>query len=443
MTDPLDRLRLPVEPLAPPRGTFDAVLARARRRRNVRTTILAALSTLVVAGTGGVVFASQESLSSGRLEVPSGRRSAAASPTPARSMPTAIPRPERSTTPGPAPLPLPHFPVLGGFRPSSVTSVGGGVTYLLGDVPCRGPAGCTSLVRTTDNGKSWVGVPAPKAALRHWQFYDNPSNTVRDLRFASVQDGWAYGGGLYATHDAARTWQRVDAGGTVVDLATDGTTTYALVGSCRTAGTACTDVRLRSTPATGDAWRDVPAVSRGTGGQIALSGTSGVIVLGEPGGASRLFVRSGSGWSLAASPGCPTGLSAAAASASSPRLFAFCGEGAAGSRLLTTYVSDDSGRTWQRQPGPALRLANGTLLTTAAATSKVVLATMLSPDFPSPVARSDDGGATWAATSLPSPPGGWRYVGARTATDLVALAPDGTIWTSRDSGVTWTAYRFP
>jgi len=444
MTDPFDRLRQPVEPLAPPGGTFDVLLARARRRRTARAAVLVALATVIVAGAGGLVLTTGRPTGSGRLEGPAG----GGPPSPAgRSTPTAgAPGPSTipsATRPKAPAVPLPHGPVPAAFLPYSITSVGAGVTYLLGDAPCRA-APCTSVVRSTDGGRSWVGVPAPKAPLPRWQDGRlSPRSTVRDLRFASTKNGWAYGGALYATHDAGGSWQAVDVGGAVLDLATDGTTTYAVVATCDPQGYSCTNARLRSTPASRDHWQDVPGVTGGSTGQISLSGNQGVVLMTQISGEARLSVRSGSQWRPVTSP-CPSELSGATASASSRRLFAFCGGGAAGSVYLRTYVSDDAGRSWHRQPGSPLQLANGTLLVTAAATSDLLLAASLSPDFPNPLARSGDGGRSWTDAGAPSLQGGWRYVGASSASSLVALPgrPDGSVWTSRDGGLHWAAFRF-
>ena len=54
---------------------------------------------------------------------------------------------------------------------------------------------------------------------------------------------------------------------------------------------------------------------------------------------------------------------------------------------------------------------------------------------------SRDGGRTWAAAPLPKAGAGWRYVGARSATALVALPdpPAAVLWTSGTAGRTWTA----
>ncbi len=448
MTDPFDRLRQPVEPLAPPSGTFDLLRARARRRRTARAAAMVALATVIIAGAGGLAFTAGRPASSGRLEGPAGGGtpppSVSTTPTGQRpSPPAASTRPTpRSTPPAPA-VSLPHGPVPPGFLPYSVTSVGAGVTYLLGNAPCRA-APCTSVVRSTDGGRSWVGVPAPKSPLPRWQDGRlSPAATVRDLRFASVRDGWAYGGALYSTHDAGGAWRAVDIGGSVLDLATDGTTTYAVVATCDVRGYSCTNARLRSTPASRDQWREIPGVAGGSGGGISLSGRTGVLLLTGGAQPDRLWVRAGSHWQPAAVPACPNGVSAVVTSASSPRLFASCGEGAAGSVYLTTYISDDAGRSWHRQAGPGLQLPNGQV-SVAAPAADVVLAASGTPDAGGRLARSVDGGATWADAALPQLPNGWRYVGARSAASAVALPykPDGSVWTSQDGGLHWAAYRF-
>jgi len=451
MTDPFDRLRQPVEPLPPPAGTFDLLLARAHRRRTARTTLLAALVAVVLSVGGGLTLTAGRQDSSGRLVTPAGPGhppSPSASPTPSKRPPATAATP---TPPGGLPIPrvAPGGPVPPGFLPYSVTSVGGGVTYLLGDAPCR-TAPCTSVVRSTDGGRSWIGVPAPKAALPRWQAGRvSPGSTVRDLRFASLRDGWAFGGALYATHDGARTWRPVDVGGSVLDLATDGSTTYAVVAACDRQGFNCSGARLRSTKADRDDWRDVSGVGGGVydDGQLSLGGGVGVVTLSAPltgpGREDRLFVRSGVLWKPVGPP-CANRLSAVAASASAPRLFAFCGDGAAGSVYLTTYLSDDNGSSWRRQAGTALQLPSGPLVTFTAPTADVVLAASTTPDRGGRLARSADGGRTWNDAAVPALPYGWRYVGARTASSVVALPgkPDGSVWNSSDGGLRWAAYRF-
>lgn len=446
MTDPLDRLRQPVEPLAPPAGTFDALLARAHRRRVARTSLVAALTAVVLSVGGGFIVNAGRPASTGRLVTPVAPRhtpSPSATPAPAGTTPAPGTTPLARQLVPPTPFPAGRGPVPRGFRPYSVTSVSGGVTFLLGDAPCS-TVPCTSVVRSTDGGRSWTGLPAPRAPLPRWQAGRvSPGSTVRDLRFASIRDGWAFGGALYATHDGARTWRPVDVGGSVLDLATDGSTTYAVVATCNAQGFTCEHARLRSTPTSADRWRDVAGVAGGNGGQISLSGRGGILLLTGGSGRNSLFVRTGSGWQPAAPPPCPTSVSAVSASAASARLFTFCGEGAAGSVYLTTYVSDLAGKAWQRQPGPALQVPNGEV-SAAGATAEVVLVAAGSPDRGGRLARSADGGRSWADAAVPQLANGWRYVGASSASSLVGLPaqPDGSVWTSDDAGLHWAAYRF-
>jgi photosystem II stability/assembly factor-like uncharacterized protein len=444
MTDPFDRLRQPVEPLPPPAGTFDLLLARAHRRRAARATLVGTVIAAVLFAAGGFLLNADRPTQVGQLVTPVTSSPPTAAPSVAPSSPHASTAPS-AAEPGTTAPQAAGGPVPRGFRPYSVTSVGGGVTFLLGDAPCQ-TAPCTSIVRSSDGGRTWIGLPAPRAPLPDWSLGEaSPRSGVRDLRFASARDGWAYGGALFATHDGARSWTKTDPGGTVLDLATDGTTAYAVVATCDASGASCSNARLRSTAASRDRWRDVPGVGGAAYGRISLGGGGGVVVLTQSSGTALLFVRSGSRWNPVTSP-CPTSdqLAAATAAAASSRLFGFCGGGALGSLYLGTYVSTDGGHSWRRQSATPLSLANGSLVATAAATSQLVFAGTLRPDIPGALVETRDGGRNWTDATVPAIQGGWRYVGASSASSLVALPgePDGSVWTSRDGGLRWAAYRF-
>src|SRR6185437_2971484 len=51
-----------------------------------------------------------------------------------------------------------------GFNPASVTFISAADGWVLGSAPCANPV-CTSVVRTTDGGRSWSDVPAPTEKL--------------------------------------------------------------------------------------------------------------------------------------------------------------------------------------------------------------------------------------------------------------------------------------
>jgi hypothetical protein len=77
------------------------------------------------------------------------------------------------------------------------------------------------------------------------------------------------GGGLWTTHDGARTWRRVSGLDTVLDLEIDGRTAYAVVGHC--AGLGRCRSGLLDSPVTADRFRPVTGLEpRPVGG---LDGT--------------------------------------------------------------------------------------------------------------------------------------------------------------------------
>jgi hypothetical protein len=91
----------------------------------------------------------------------------------------------------------------------------------------------------------------------------------------------------------------------------------------------------------------------------------------------------------------------------------------------------------------AARLTSGHV-TVAMASNNVFVLASASPDLGGSVLRTTDGGRTFGQAALPAVTNGWWYVGARSATSLVAVPakPDGSLWTSSDAGRTWHPYRF-
>jgi len=326
----------------------------------------------------------------------------------------------------------------------SVTFVSDLQAYVLGDAPCA-HARCTSVVRTRDGGRSWRGVPAPRAALlSDAQLGDRTRpDTVRELRFASGQDGYAFGGGLWTTHDGARTWRRVINLGVVLDLATDHHTVSAVVANCPAGSWSCRDLRLLTSPVSADAFRPAairfPGADHGAGGTVVTGGGTTVARLN-----GATYVRAGTGgWLRAAEPCQPLGGWVVPA-ASGRTLTAYCAEPAAGSTYLTVQQSADGGRRWTNIPGQSVRLANEGASSTAttAAGADVLAVAWANPIYGGGLAVSRDGGRTWTDAPLPKTGDGWRYVGARSGTALVALPdpPAAVLWSSATAGRTWTAH---
>ena len=263
-------------------------------------------------------------------------------------------------------------------------------------------------------------------------------DTVRQIRFATGQDGYAYGGGLWTTHDGARTWRRVGGLDTVLDLEIDGRTAYAVVGHCVGLG-GCRSGLLTS-PVSADRFRPVPGLEpRPVGGLDGAVSTGAGLTVFSFDGARYVHRRTG-GWTRMTEPCQPLG-GAVVAPASGATLTAYCAEGAAGSVYLTIRQSTDLGRHWTTVPGAALRLPNG-LTAVTAGTATVLAAAAAVPDLGGGLAVSRDGGRTWSVVPTPSKSIGWRYVGARSATALVALVdpPAPTVWTSDTAGRSWTVH---
>ncbi|GAA1709044.1 sialidase family protein [Fodinicola feengrottensis] len=433
MTDPLDRIFAQPEPLAPPQGHFGAIAARAKRRKMRRAGVVSAVLVLVVGvGTaGGAVLhqrgeqpptiAADGSQSPPPQVYKDAPDAASSNPTPANPA-SGIPK---------GALPLPTH-----FQPFSVSTIVA-TTYVMGNSTGCGRSKCTSVVRSTDNRQSWRTLPGPKAATPG-QFdtaETSPVDDVREVRFATQMHGWAYGGGLYSTHDGGASWHQQSVGGTVLDLAIKNSTAYALVGQC--GGTSCDTVTLMSTDIHSDGWKAVSGVKPGAGsGQLSF-GQGGVAIIG-----SQVYVFQDARWRAAAAAPCSVRPRSVTASAGSGRIFALCpaGDSGAGSSSFTTVYSDDQGQSWHGS-GTPVRLSNAAQTTFTAASSRTVLIGDSDSSIGTPNLQvSRDAGNTFATvSSLPKKTGGWRYVGATSASSLVALpaTPDGSLYVSVDTASDW------
>lgn len=443
MSDPFDRLRQPVTPLEPPEpGHYDAIVRRARRRRRNRLVGAGLVLVGLVCATGSGLALLHQQQNKDSLDQAGGPadHSPAFATTEADDQPsdTGPSNPQRAAA-------LPEgVRVPDDFRPVSATFVG--LTgYLLGDAPCA-TGRCTTLVRTMDSSRSWAKIPGNLTARLPDDLdpdADLPS-TVRDVRFGSARDGWAFGGALFATHDGGAHWSRIDVDGSVIDLATDGTRVYALVTSCASDGEDCgRDPRLLSARVTSDRFGKEGVTATGLAhAQLALAGGTVAVQVGD-GTAAAVYVRDSVGHWRRREDRCKDveATSMLVATASEDRLFSLCGNGDPDTGLsFDVYRSDDTGRTWQRQAAGALT-ATGEWLTATATTRRTVLVgTGDSDGRTGTVQVSVDSGSTWQApTGLPA--GGCRYLGANSASKVIALpaVPTDALYVSFDGGRSFQA----
>jgi hypothetical protein len=463
MDDPRDELdgwlHERIDPLPPPPGTFDLIKRRARRRKFRQAAVSAGALVAVVAAiivvprVTSVLNVTQSqgaSSADGRAAAP--RSSAVNS-----AMGSGHAEASAPASPSPASAQgLPAVPP--DFAATSVTFIGSGTGWVIGQAGAPGqPCAtnyCTSVARTDDAGKSWYGGPAPITGP------PSGASGVSQIRFLNPSDGWAFGPGLYATHDGGKLWAKVPTNGyRVTDLETVGSRAFAVFASCSGTGTnfagECTGFSLYSATAGSDNWAPVPgavtglsASAQAASASLVLTGSRGYLL--APGGTLYAGPVDGSAWQPVASgpaggASCttgpaqpdaqPSGAMLAAATASDLVLACALGPGSGGGAQVLT--SSDGGKAWH-QGGTA---PGGSTVTSAAAQpgGEIALATTAGLDV------SHDGGATWQQLEQGSagPAGGFSYVGLTSQQQGVAVpanAGEHAIWFTYDGGRSWAPH---
>ncbi len=316
---------------------------------------------------------------------------------------------------------------------------------------------CTSVARTDDAGKTWSGVPAPVTGPA------DGATGVSQIRFLNLNDGWAFGPGLWATHNGGQTWTPVSTGGLrVTDLETVGNRVFALFASCAGSGASfaagCTSFTLYSAPASGGGnWAPVGAstsgLTDGAAGEAAslvLTGSRGFLL--APG--RELYsgpVGGGGPWTLVNSitPSCPVGAAQADGqpagalfgAVNATELILACARGhgpsgasgASGQQKLM-YSSLNGGASWIAiAQAPTAGIATSVAASPA---ETIVLGTDQGIDV------LPAGDIAWQAATLSAsaPPGGFSYVGMTTDSQGIALPASpasGTVWFTFNGGLTW------
>jgi len=439
-----------IESLPPPPGTFELIKRRARRRkfRKLALTASAAAAIVAAAVTVPQVVNLPVLSPSPRPSVAAGQ-SRTVTPTG-----TGQGNPEYSSAATVPPSPA----VPPDFRPTSVTFVSQDTGWVIGQASSPGHCAtqfCTSVARTNDAGKTWTGVPAPLTGG------PDGATGVSKIRFLDLVDGWAFGPGLFVTHDGGQIWTPVNTHGLrVTALETVGNRVFAVFASCTGSGPAyaarCTSFTLYSSPAASEDWAPVGAATTGlTDGaaseavSLTLTGSLGYLLAPDgtlyagPVDGSAAWQRVGSLVSTCTvgapqADGQPTG---ALLGAVSPReLILACASGSSGGSPLVSkqrkliFSSPNGGASWlQMGTAPAGGVA---YWLAASLTNSVILGTDQGIDV---LPRGD---ISWQMATLKEagPAGGFGYVGMTTGQQGVALPADpsaGTVWFTFDGGLTW------
>ncbi len=372
----------------------------------MRNRIVATVAGLALASAGGLT-----AMAGTAMAAPSGTGTAAA----------------RTAPPG--------GPVPPGFEVASVTFASASAGWVLGTTKTCAHAPCTSVLRTTNGGRSWVGIPAPKYKLAT---YNLSAGLIR-LRFADGSDGFAYGSQLWVTHDGGSGWHRVrQVPGYITDLEASAARVYAVSTNVKS-----NKQTVYSSPAARDSWHRVASlpVTKGFGGlgTITLHGKAGWIILGN-----RLYsTQTGARW-VKDSVRCPASWGMASVGAySAHRITLLCsGEPAAGSTLKKLYASADAGIRFTVVGGVPMGGGGGLLAEPTA--RHLFVATSSGATW---LYASTDGGRHWhEGLTLDDGGLGWSDFGFTTASQGVAL--EGTpalgshLWLTRNAGRTWHKVSF-
>ncbi|HUJ07377.1 MAG TPA: hypothetical protein VLX31_14805 [Streptosporangiaceae bacterium] len=324
-------------------------------------------------------------------------------------------------------------PVPAGFQPDSVTFVSASDGWVLGTAPCAHKP-CTSVLSTTNGGRTWQGIPAPRYPLARFA----GQKGLDRLRFASTATGYAYGSQLWVTHNGGAGWHRVAFPGYVADLETAGGVAYAASVTPHEAVTI-----YRSTIGT-DSWSRVsglPAGVTGFGGlgTITLHGTAGWVNLG-----SHVYATTtGESWTRLGFR-CPHDYGIASIGAfSSDRVTLLCaGQPAVGSTQKLLYYSVDGGTHFVKVGSPPSGGDGGVLAQPGSA--HVFIATASGATW---LYVSTDGGRHWRNSLLLDDGGkGWADFGFTTASQGVAVegvpALGSHMYMTYNSGRSWHRVTF-
>lgn len=329
-------------------------------------------------------------------------------------------------------------PVPAGFTAVSYTAVSPEEFWLLGTAPCANPV-CTSIVRTTDGGAHFVGLPAPVAPLVEER---QTAGAIGELRFADPLDGYAFasgtgsGGAFWVTHDGGEHWRAEHLGGVVLAFTASGGHAYAVVSSCGDNG--CTGTHLVRSSARTDTWTSSALPQAGTAAQASITvRASEVWVEAEPAGSAGqvLLHSTDGGATFAELPNpCSAGLGGSIHATSSRVVWMVCPTGTMAQAMRST----DGGATFATlQPGG---IVNSSALAPADDTVAV-----LAGGGPA-LRRTTDGGASFSTAFTPPAATGWLFVGFTSPTVGVGISVDGAasgtipvtaVWRTTDSGATW------
>jgi hypothetical protein len=300
---------------------------------------------------------------------------------------------------------------------------------MLGTARCLTRSGtCGAIVRTTDGGSSFVGIPSPPVS----------ANAVTQLRFANALDGYAFDPQFWVTTNGGTSWQQVHTTGEVTEVQAADGEAYALV--CATSSTSCQGTRLLRSQVGSSDWQSLPTPTRlGYDSQFAVSGPTLYVLPGARHHVLLYSANQGTNFTDRVDP-CNPSLTCSVSTAAdgSPSLWSASPTGT----QAAVFVSSNSGATWHAA-SPSSSFPNSLQVT--AASSSVALVwpgPQVSDQLPAALDRTTNGGRSYTAVLSSSWTVSWAgFSDPARSYALATRASTGAggwrLFESDDGGVTW------
>lgn len=347
-------------------------------------------------------------------------------------------------------------PVPQGFAANSVTWTSPLHGWVLGHAAC-GSSVCTYVLGTTNGGKTWQRLGKVAAPIA--QIGEPSKPGVTEVRFATAKDGFAFAPRLFHTADGGRTWTKVaipGGGGQVFDLASNASTTFALVSPCKWASFHNCDGQLslwRGSTQTGKGWKRVPmTLPHSTRGDVAVRGSSVYVVdpqVDVTGNKDKLYVSTDGGAHFAArgvpcdKPSTPDVVLVQAVPTSATNVALLCvGNPGFSKAQKFVYTSTNAGKTyhyagqmsaWGYQSQLAASRSGNLAVASVSSGSFIYLNNTHGGTKWTTVWASSDGGAGWNDIQYVTNTEAWVVRGAPS---WLRGGP-GKLYVSHNAGKTW------
>jgi photosystem II stability/assembly factor-like uncharacterized protein len=314
------------------------------------------------------------------------------------------------------------------------------VGWLLGiTLPaCSGPGGSRLVLRkTTDGGRQWSPVPGPPTSWGR-PGAGGTAGGVSQVRFADPRNGWAFGPGLWATHDGGASWHQVATHGALVDSleVMDDRVIAAFTPCGAQCGRPEPAFAVYTSLVARDDWRPVAGATGYGYPQVVMDGGTGYAVSRDQSGSRGTLLGGPADGSARWQPRPLPCAAKPAAAASGAGLVLACAALGTHPTPAQEYRSTDDGRTWQRLT--SLLLFDGVDTISISPRGAIIIAGAYSG-----LLMSWDDGRTWHGVPLVDHAGvveggGSLEAAMTTSHQGFAIAAMAQIWFTYDAGHTWT-----